>query len=931
MRWALCHRTCSRLYVGGSAFVGGFRLSHVKVLPSEETWCICGVRGANGDEVTDEFTIEITNAAPSLSGASDLSWVQGLTNSVTLPAASGGDAPLTYSLAGLPAGGSFAPATRVLSGTASAAEQCATTYTYKVRDANGDEDTEEFTLAVTNATPALGSVSDESWLTDIHASITLPEATSGGAPLTYSLEGTLPTGVSFTASTRLLSGTPSTEQSAAAYTYKVRDANGDQADEQFTFAVSAPANQTPELIFAPSRVTVPEGGSTRYTVALSEDPGQNASVTVAISRQGDSDLTFAPQSLTFTTSNWNSSQNVTVSASEDSDQTDGTATLIHTASGGNFQGKTGMVFVSEVDNDRTESDGSGPCASFPRDMAPTQPLLEGIPFLPAAPSLTSGDEELRLRVPAARSDALAPVLAWNYKLDHCKDESELGKWTRVPEVWLMERTIPITVSDQRALPATNSELPVPAQRLSKELLFSRAEVPVVRANAASYAVRLATQPTSNVTVTISGPSQSDSGLTASPAQLTFSASNWNQQQVMTVTAGQAEGEHRRVSFTHLASGGGYDGVSGQVTAQESGTDAKALTLSANTLEVDEGGAVTYALHLAARPSTNVLLTIRRTGGADLSVDTDSVAEGDQNTLTFTPTDRNRPRTITVTAGLDENALNETVQLDRALEGDGYGKRIDRLDNSSANPVCESVYLLSVQAVNRIGFSAFSTAVQATPSTLVPSAPTNLRAEPGPGEITLSWSNPEDATVTGYAYRYTMYSGKANESRGLSAWHVIEPTTRQVVRGARFGVRYTFEIRALQGDVRGAVSRVTAIPALADDVSLAPTGFVANWVRTGEAVLNWNAEASTVGYEYRYSGDDGVTWAEWQEAVASCDEATCSSTASLNGSSEAYEFELRRRSSLNGDIARARTGTHPGAPGSPILLGASPDGPSPTDR
>ena len=914
---------------GGASFDTSTRsLSGTPSTASTTTTYTYKVRDADGDEAMDKFTVTVaSDTSPSLNAISDQRWIEGETVSLTLPTSTAGNTPLTYSLEGtLPTGVSFGASTRIVSGSATSTQN-ATTYTFKVRDANGDETTEQFTIAVeSDSTPSLASTPDQNWIKGSNNSVTLPAATNGNTPLTYTLSGSLPAGVSFNTSTRMLSGTPSAIVSATTYTYKVRDVNGDEDTDQFAFAVSV----LPNLVFAPSRVTVPEGGSSSYTVALSVLP--TANVTVAISASGDSSLTHQPTTLNFNTTNWNSPQTVTVSASEDSDGTDGTATLTHTASGGNFQGKTGNVYVSEVDNDRTESDDSSdPCASIPRDLAPTQPPLEGIPFLPSGPSLTSGDGQLRLRVPAASSDALAPVVAWNYKLDHYKDESKPAKWTRVPEVWLMERTIPITVSDQQALPVTNGEVPVAAQSLPNELLFSRTDVPVARGNAASYAVRLATQPTADVTVTISGQSQSDSGLTASPAQLTFSASNWNQHQIMTITAGQAEGEYRRMSFTHLASGGGYDGVSGQVTAQEGDTDAKVLTLTADALEVDEGGTVTYTLHLAARPSTNVLLTVGRTGDADVSVDTDSVAEGDQNTLTFTPTDWNRPRTITVTAGLDENALSETVLLDHSLEGDGYGKRIGGLVNSSANPVCESVYLLSVQAVNRMGVSAFSTAVQATPSTLVPSAPTNLRAEPGAGEITLSWSDPEDATVTGFEYRYTTFSGTAGDSRGLSAWSAIDPTTSHVVKGARFGVRYTFEVRALRGDVRGAVSRATAIPALAEDVSLAPTGFAANWVSTGEALLNWDLENSTVSYEYRYSGDDGVTWAEWQEAVASCDEATCSSTASVNGSPEAYEFELRRRSSLNGDIARARTGTHPGAPGSPILQGVSPDGPSPTDR
>ena len=864
------------------------------------------VRDANGDEASDEFTVEVTNATPTLTGTSDASWVKDIAKTVTLPEASGGDAPLTYSVVGsLPAGLSFDASTRQLSGTASA-EASATTYTYKVRDANGDEASDEFTVAVTNATPTQADVTALSWVKDIAKTVTLPEASGGDAPLTYSVVGSLPAGLSFDAYTRELSGTASAVASATTYTYKVRDANGDEASDEFTVEVT---NATPTQADVTALSWVKDIAK---TATLPEASG------------GDTPLTYSvvgslPAGLSFDAATRQLSGTATAEASA--------TTYTYKVRDANGDEASDEFTVAVLE--QSKADDSDPCALVPQDAAPTQPTLEGVPFLPAGPTLVSGNAELRVRLPSARTNALAPVLAWNFKLDHYKDESQLGTWTSVPEVWHMERAIAVTVLDSQAQPAA-SGVPAAAEDLARDLLFSRTEVPVARGSAASYAVRLATQPTADVTVTVAGPSESVGGLSISPAQLTFSASNWNHAQVVTVTAPAAEGEYRQATIGHAASGGGYDGVSGQVTAQESDASAKALTMSVNTLEVGEDSTVTYTLHLAAKPSSDVVLTIARTGQAGLSVDVDPLTQGDQNSLTFTPTDWNVVRTITVTAGSDDNALNETAQLEHALSGDGFGKRIGGLDNATSS-ACDSIYLLSVQAVNRLGASAYSTAVQATPTTVTPTAPANLQAEPGAGEITLSWSDPADDSITGYEYRYTTYSGTSSESRGLSAWQALEPTTQHVVQGMRFGVRYTFEVRALHGDLRGAVSRATAIPALADAVSRAPTGFVATWTTTAEGQLRWDADPVAATYEYRYSGDDGATWTDWQDAVATCDAASCGATATLNGTPEAYEFELRRRSRLNPDVARARTGTHPSAPKAPLLLAATPAGPAPVNQ
>ena len=897
------------------------------------------VRDKNGDEATEKFTIAVTNATPTLSSVDDQSWLKDIQVALTLPAATGGDDPLTYSLGGSPPTGmSFDTSTRVLSGTPSAT-QSAATYTFKVRDKNGDEATEKFTIAVTNSTPTLSSVANQRWVRDVMvSSLTLPTASGGDAPLTYSLGGNLPTGISYDTSSRVLSGTPSAAQSAATYTYKVRDKNHDEVIRKFTITVT---DTTPSL---PS------------VANLNWAPGIPVSVTLPTPSGGDAPLTYSLSGALPTGVSFNATTRVlagTPSVEQpatnyvyqvrdrhgDSDSTSFTITVAPQSQGSD-----------DTDDEPVRSD---PRESVPSDSSPIgEATVEGVPVLQAGPSLTSGDGELRVRLPAAPATK-EPVLAWNYRLDAYGSEIQIGTWDRVPDVWHMERAVQIAVKDTHAVsaasgpaaagPETSSQdlpsspplVPVArgieasdapttpaAESPSEELLFSQLEVPVVRGSAASYTVRLATQPTSTVTVTVAGPTESDGGLTVTPAQLTFSDSDWNQAQVLTVWAAESEGEYRRATFAHAASGGGYEGVTGDVTAMESVSATKALTVSVASLEIGENDTVSYTVHLASRPSSDVSLWIRRSGNADLSVDADPLAEGNQTSLTFTPADWNIARTISVLAGQDENGLNETAFLDHELSGDGFGQRIGDLKNTW-------VYVLSLQAVNRLGASAFSTAVRATPMASTLAAPANLRALPGPGEITLTWSDPEDDTVTGYQYRYSTYSGPG-ESRGQSAWKRIDPTTHHVVKGARFGVRYTLEVRALQGGQRGAISRATAIPALAPKVSRVPAGFVADWTGSGEVQLRWDAETATPGYESRYSGDDGGTWTEWQPAAMSCDETSCNSTVTVEGNPDAYEFELRRTGSEE-NIARARTGAHPDAPQAPILLSSTPDNPTEADR
>ena len=132
---------------------------------------------------------------------------------------------------------SFNATTRLLSGTPTGT-QTAATYTYKVRDRDGQEDTDEFTITVeVDTEPSVGAVGDRHWVKGDFVQKWLPEANGGNGSVTYTLSGTLPTGMSFDAEKRLIAGTPSVNQTATTYTYKATDADGDEATDEFSITV----------------------------------------------------------------------------------------------------------------------------------------------------------------------------------------------------------------------------------------------------------------------------------------------------------------------------------------------------------------------------------------------------------------------------------------------------------------------------------------------------------------------------------------------------------------------------------------------------------------------------------------------------------------------------------------------------------------------
>ena len=150
-------------------------------------------------------------------------------DALMLPEASGGTGALTYSLVGLPAGLSFDAATRLLSGTPSAATNGKVTVTYIVTD-----ESEKFAVLIFSITVNTGMstsfgfagavVPDQRYTAGTTiAPLVLPAASGGTGALTYRLVG-LPAGLSFDAATRTVAGTPTTATGGAVeVTYIVTD------------------------------------------------------------------------------------------------------------------------------------------------------------------------------------------------------------------------------------------------------------------------------------------------------------------------------------------------------------------------------------------------------------------------------------------------------------------------------------------------------------------------------------------------------------------------------------------------------------------------------------------------------------------------------------------------------------------------------------
>ncbi len=163
----------------------------------------------------------------------------------------------------------------------------------------GDACLSEIASLVPDSAPGFPSgttIDDGSWRrNEAIETVTLPEASGGDAPLTYSLSPDLPTGLSFDADARTISGTPTVAQASITYAYTVTDADGDA--ESLTFAIvvrNAPA-------FAPG-TTVSDRtwkqNEAIETVTLPEASGGDAPLAYTLTPALPTGLTFDPDART---------------------------------------------------------------------------------------------------------------------------------------------------------------------------------------------------------------------------------------------------------------------------------------------------------------------------------------------------------------------------------------------------------------------------------------------------------------------------------------------------------------------------------------------------------------------------------------------------------------------------------------------------------
>ncbi len=464
-------------------------------------------------------------------------------------------------------------------------------------------------------------------------------------------------------------------------TLKHTASGGDYGSVELDVVVTVSDDDSPGLVVAPAAVTVAEADDPEtpakehqgtYTVKLATEP--SADVTVAVTGQADTDVSVDEASLTFTVEKWNEAQTVTVTAAEDADASNDEVTLKHTASGGDY----GSV---ELDVVVTVSDDDSPGLV----VAPAAVTVAEADD-PATQNISEHQGTYTVKLATEPSADVTVVITGQADTDVSVDDASL---TFTVEKWNEAQTVTVTASQDDD--ASNDEVTLKhtasggdygsvvldvvvtvSDDDSAGLVVAPAAVTVGEGADATYTVKLATEPSADVTVAVAG--QADTDVSVDEATLTFTVAKWNEAQTVTVTAAEdADASNDEVTLKHTASGGDYGSVVLDVGVTVEDDDTVDLVVAPAAVTVAEADDTatpakehqgTYTVKLATEPSADVTVAITGQAGTDVSVDDAS--------LTFTVAKWNEAQTVTVTAAEDDDASNDEVTLKHTASGGDYG-------------------------------------------------------------------------------------------------------------------------------------------------------------------------------------------------------------------------------------------------------------------
>ena len=414
-----------------------------------------------------------------------------------------------------------------------------------------------------------------------------------------------------------------------------------------------------EVSFGEPTYTVDEGDTVDVTVTLSVDPERQVIIPVTAAGQDGAtaaDYSGVPTNVTFASGE--TEKTVTVTATQDAADDDGESVKLGF---GTLPDRVTAGTTSEATVDITDDDAPEVKVSF---GAVAYPAAEGgtVDVTVALDADPERSVTIPLKVTEQGGASSADYSNVPAEITINAGETEKSFAFAATQDDIDDDGESVQLTFDTPLPAGVSEGSVPQTTVviadddAADVTISKTSLDIEEGNSDSYTVVLDSQPTGDVTVTIGGITTAE--LTLDKTTLTFTTGNWDTPQEVTVTAEQDDDaiDEAAVTITHTVSSSAdtkYDGLTaGSVPVTVTDNDTAGVTISEPSLEIEEGDFDSYTIVLDTEPIANVTVTIAGFAGTDLTLD--------KTTLTFTPSNWDAAQTVKITAGQDDDAVDEDV-------------------------------------------------------------------------------------------------------------------------------------------------------------------------------------------------------------------------------------------------------------------------------
>ena len=424
---------------------------------------------------------------------------------------------------------------------------------------------------------------------------------------------------------------------------------------------------------APKLLSLTEGSSgdstANYTVVLTSEPTQDVTVTVTVTTltDGTSPVSLNTTSLTFTSADWNMPQTITVTARDDDNAVGETVTLSHT-----------------LTTDATEYSG---LSASDVEVVITDDDTPGVMLAPTAINLTEGDMEdytavlkseptadvtLAVSVPDGATVSLNKTAltftSTNWNMSQAVQVTALDdEYWRDTRLVRLGHTLTTDATEYSGLSASDVEVVITDDEEATMTLLPDPLTMDEDSNV-DYTVVLNSKPTENVTVAVTVPDGAPVSLNR--AMLTFTSTNWNVPQSLTLTASSdADAADHSVTLVHTLTGANYGYVEKSLLVTVEDSEEPLLILTPANLSIAEGSpnGTDYTAQLDAQPLTNVTVSVLDIHDHQAISNRNKISISPPS-LTFTPASWSMPQTQTVYAISDSDGINETMTVKFQITG-----------------------------------------------------------------------------------------------------------------------------------------------------------------------------------------------------------------------------------------------------------------------